>query len=179
MRFYRAAVLVLAILFVGAVAAVAQQTDEHDIIIDVDGFAVIELSDDSTITLAVSPPDDPGDEPQGATNNEKYLFYTVLTPAATPQSINAQITNNSMPTGTSLLLEVSDMGGAGGTAAGEVDLTDEASHDIITDILSTRTGRVATPGNAPRLLYTLAVNPATIVAAPSTTITVTFTITEP
>jgi hypothetical protein len=179
MRLFRTTLLLVIVMLAGAAIGFAQ-TDNHDIVIDTSGFAAIDLSDDSTITLAVSAPTLPGDDPTGDTDNTKYLFYTVLTQVASPQSINAQITNNSMPTGTTLSLVVSDMGGAGGTAATTQDLTDEAAHDIITAIPSARTGRTASPGSAPRLLYTLGVNPATVVAtASNTTVTVTFTITEP
>ena len=179
MRFFRTSILVLLVLLAGAAIGFAQ-TDNHDIIIDTTGFAVLELSDNSTITLDVSPPTNPGDVPIGDTDNSKYLFYTVLTPVASPQSINVEITNNSMPTGTTLTVVVSDMGGAGGSAETAVDITDEAAHDIITAIPSTRTGTTAAPGSAPRLLYTLGVNPLTIVGTvASTTITVTFTVTEP
>ena len=176
MRFFRTGILVLVVML--AVAAVGfAQTDAHDIDINITGFAVIDLSDDTTITLSVTAPVLPGDDPQGDTDSSKDLFYTVVTPVAAPQTISAQITAGGMPVGTDLQLVVDNMGATSGAPAAFVTLDDTLSHDIITAIASTASGRVAGAPNAPRLNYTLVIDPATIVStAAVTTVTVTFTI---
>ena len=176
MRFFRTGILVFVVLLAGAAFGFAQ-TDAHDIDINITGFVVIDLSDDTTITLSVTAPVLPGDDPQGDTNNTKDLFYTVVTPVATPQKVSAQITAGGMPVGTDLQLVVDNMGTTSGTPTAFVTLDDLASHDIITAIASTASGRVPAAPNAPRLNYTLVIDPATIVStAAATTITVTFTI---
>ena len=176
MRFFRTGILILVVMLVGAAVGFAQAY-AHDIDINITGFVVIDLSDATTITLSVTAPVLPGVDPQGDTDNTKDLFYTVVTPVASPQKVSAQITAGGMPVGTDLQLVVDNMGATSGAPAAAVTLDDLASHDIITAIASTASGRVAGAPNAPRLNYTLVIDPATIVStAAVTTITVTFTI---
>jgi len=178
MRFFRTGILVLVVMLAGAAVGFAQTFDTHDIVFDLSGFGVIDLSDATDITLTVSPPTNPGDPPTGNSNNSKRLFYTVLTD--TTYSINAAITGGgSAPSGTHVELDVDDFGATSGGAAATYTL-DAVAGDIITGIASTASGRVAV-ANAPRLTYTLVVDtPASLdTTDDATSLTVTLTITTP
>ena len=178
MRFFRTGILILVALLAGAALGFAQTTDQHDITFDVSGFGVIDLSDDTAITLTVSPPTNPGDPPTGNFDNSKRLFYTVLTGAT--YSVNAAITGGgTAPTGTHVEVVVDDFGTTSGTAAAAYTL-DAVAGDVITAIASTASGRVAVT-NAPRLTYTLVVDtPGSLDTADhGSSLTVLLTITTP
>ena len=177
MRFLRTGILVLVVMLAGAAVGFTQTSVEHDIIFDVSGFGVIDLSDAGDITLTVSPPTNPGDPPTGDSNSSKRLFYTVLT--GTTYSVDAAITAGAVPGGTSVDLVADDFGTTSGAPTAAITLSGVAT-DFITGIASTASGTVAAT-NAPRLTYTLQVDtPASLdTADDATSITVTLTIATP
>ena len=163
--------------------AAAQATDdaEHDINIDINHVAMIDLDDAAPMALTTNDPATAGLVFTGDTDNRR-LFYTLLTASTT--SITAELIDGggiydvTPPAGTLLYLEATSVTGTGtpGGSSGQITL-DNTAQDIIDTIGTCYTGDAA-PGGAV-LLYTLAIDdPSLVVADDSAAMHVVFTLTS-
>ena len=158
----------------------AADNDSHAITITVSEIAELALEDNSpTVTLAAGLGAGlPGDTVQGDTDSSMRLFYTTLVGVGT-KKITAELGQNiSGFTGLDLTLTATPAGtgtGTEGLSAGAVNLDASfgAAVDIITAIGTCATGRLGS--NGAQLLYTLVIDPATVVQNTATT-TVTLTL---
>ena len=146
--------------------------------VNVDEIAVIDVSGNPG-TLTITAPTNGGDDPvEPAADSSTYVWYTSVIPAMETRTIDAVITDGTLPPGTKLNLTAATPTGTGncGTAVAlGVDLSGTAG-DIITDIGSCATGQGT--GGA-QLTYTLTITDiGSLVVTSANSITVTLTLTE-
>jgi hypothetical protein len=170
--------LLLSALIFGltGVAAADTDSDSHDVLMNVNEIAVMELNDSSQISLTVVPPTLGGDPPVDDSDNSKLLHYTSVVASGNTRTITAEWgPADAAPAGTSLKLEATGVPANCGSAAGQIDVSNSAT-TIISGIGSCATGRGA---NGAELTYTLSVDDAAqLVAGDSQTATITLTLTE-
>ena len=169
--------LVGAALALSSAAVIAQSvTASHKVAMSVVAAAVLDLNDASPVILTVLLPAIGGTPPTGEKNETKRLWYSAVTQAGASRRVSVSMIG-STPAGTSLSVEaISVEAGAGICVEGGVTISG-MDHDIITLIPSCATGRLANSGAA--LRYSLnVVSPSSLVAGMSTTVTVSYTLTD-
>jgi len=146
----------------------------HQVQIVVAEIAAMALSDATLLSLSTTDPALPGGNPQGSIDSARYLRYTTLNTTGTNRKIQASLSAGA-PAGTALKLTAAMVGGGYGTSAGQVTLSASAQ-DLVTVIGSGATGSAGI--NGANLQYVLAVVTPTSLVIGSTTVTITFTLTE-
>lgn len=152
----------------------------HDVTLNVDEVAMLDLADSSAITLAITAPADAGLPPVGQTNDTKYLQYTSLIDMSKTRTITVQwdLAPGAEPAGTQLLCSVINGPlSAGLGTPGVAVVVSNVAQTIITAIKSGNTGTAATDGA--QVLYEYEVTDATqLDTEDDVTATITFTLTE-
>jgi len=166
----------LLILLAGA-AAFAQTSADHQVTLQVNAVAIIDLNDTGLITLSNTLGSIlPGEEPStGSTNTDKYLRYTVVSSGSGLITVHWEATDEA-PEGVELSVDATVPGGMGSDGGPYTfpDL-DATAHDLITNIPSCFTGRA--PGNGANLTYTYTVvDSSALNVGDSETVTITYTI---
>jgi len=140
-------------------AALFSQIERYsDVDITIPEVALMDIEPNTgSITLSVNAPTEAGSPPSGSSNTSKWINYTsAIAPTTSSRSIQAEISNGSVPSGLVLRVEPSaDAGGGGGSmgsSAGTVTLSG-SPRNIITGIQGCYTGNGS--GNGHRLRYTL------------------------
>ena len=173
----RILVVIVLITLSGAAVFAATSSTNHQVQLNVPEVVLIGLNNASTITLNVVAPGVAGNPPTGETDATKWLNYTAVNPAATP---NRHITvswggADAAPAGTSLRVVAQNITAGCGTAAAAVTISSVAQN-IVNAIPSCATG---TGANGANLLYSLIVGtPANLVVGDNHLVTVTLTLTD-
>jgi len=156
------------------VSGYAADNSAHAVTMAVNEVCVIDLNSTSGISLATGTPAVGGALPTSATDSSKRLSYTSVVASGGARRITANWrSSDHTPAGTSLLLDVSGVPAAGGTAAGPIRLSDEPQN-IITDIRSFSTG-----SHEVELNYTFAVEDVnSLIRGETSTVVVNFTLTD-
>jgi hypothetical protein len=151
-------------------------TASHDVTLQVNEIALIDLNSTASITLTTNPPAAGGEDPVGDSDSSKLLQYTSLVATGTTRSISVQWgALDTAPAGTSLLLEAVSVPLNCGSAAGQITISSVAQN-LITNIESCATGIGA---NGASLTYTFSVDDVnSLVVGDTQTVTVTFTLTD-
>ena len=169
--------LIALLLFCYAGVGQAQDTDTdvHTVTININDIAIIDL-EGGDITLALTAPDDAGDDPVYDEDATCYLNYTSVVASGAEKKITAQITTGTVPAGADLKLTAAPAAGEG-TSGGQVTLDDLAAKNVITAIGSCATGTGANDGA--QLTYRLDVEDVTaLLASTNNDVDVTYTITN-
>ncbi len=174
----RTSIIAIMLMVLGAGALVAQDSETHDISININAVALLDIIDGTQISLTAETTT-AGAAPTGNSDTSKELRYTSVidSGAGTSRNITAEITAGSVPSGLSVTIESSAPSGSGtvGSTAGSVTLSSVSAQSIITGIGSGNTGTTS----GPTLTYQLSVDSiGDLDAANSGTVTVTLTITE-
>ena len=166
------------VLVAGMMSGVQAQTSEasHDITIGIIEIAELGLEDSDAITLTVTAPETPGDDPQGDSNSAKVLDYTSTVNSSSSRTITAAISSGTVPSGLRLAVAAANPGGPNeGASAGELDLGSTAA-DLITGIRSCATN---SGGGGTGLTYNLYVDdPTSLDYSANPTVTVQYTLTD-
>ena len=151
-------------------------TTSHDVTMQVNEIALIDLNNTAAITLTTNNPANGGDDPLGDTDSTKLLQYTSLAGAALSRNITAQWgATDTAPAGTSLKLQATSIPAGCGTAAAQVTLSN-VGQNLITGIGSCATG---TGASGAALTYTFSIDTVgSLVVGETQTVTVTFTLTD-
>ena len=151
-------------------------TTSHDVTMQVNEIALIDLNNTTAVTLTTNPPANGGEDPVGDTDSSKLLQYTSLVASGVARNITAEWgATDAAPAGTSLKLEATSVPGGCGTGAAQVTLSNVAQN-IVTGIGSCATG---TGANGAVLTYTFSIDTVTaLVVGDNKTVTVTFTLTD-
>lgn len=166
----------LLILLAGG-AVFAQTTASHQVTLEVNAVAIIDLNDTGLITLsntlgAILPGQAPSTGSQDAT---KFLRYTVISAGTGLITVQWQGTDRA-PAGVELSVDANVPGGMG-TNAGPVTFVDldATAYNLVENIPSCYTGRAV--GNGTNLTYTYTVaDPGLLVVGADETVTITYTI---
>lgn len=167
----------MALVVIGCAAVVqAANTDAHTVTITVNEIAELNVTT-SNVALDVTAPTAAGGSPQGDSDATSYLQYTSTVVSGATRTITAQITSGTVPSGLTLNAEATASGAtnAGSAVSGGVDLSSTAQ-TIVSGIGSCATGTGATDGA--NLTYTLSVDTPSSLVIGSTTLTVTYTLTD-
>ncbi len=172
--------LLSAVLLIAAAAAfAATSSTNHQVTMTVPEVVLIGLSPDATgFTLNVVQPGTAGDPPTGQTNNSKYLQYTTVNATGTNRNISvAWAGGDAAPAGCSLRVVASFPVSVGCGTPSVQRTIGAGAQNLVTLIPSCYTGITATSGA--NLTYTLSVDtPGSLVQGESTTVTVTYTLTD-
>ncbi len=167
------AILVISLCAIGLTGmGLAQTTTNHDVVISVGDVNIIALNNTSDVTLTVSAPGTPGDDPVGSSDATKKLQYTSIVASGLSRIITVDADANP-PAGTGLTIEAAVPAGMGTTGGSKTLSLAAGTQNIITGVGSCATG---TGANGATLTYTLSVSDKTALLNASTTITATFTI---
>ena len=166
--------LITILMGIGSVAFALSDDAIHDVTMQVNEIALIDLNSAVAITLTTNPPANGGEAPLGDSDASKLLQYTSLVASGVSRRISAQWgATDAAPAGTSLLLEATSA--PGGASAGQITLSSTAQ-DLITGIGSIATG---TGANGAALTYTFSIdNVSSLVVGANETVTITFTLTD-
>jgi hypothetical protein len=161
------------VLILSITAVYAADSAAHNVVVQIQNVCKINLNSTSTITLTTVAPAVGGNAVTGQTDSSKLLQYTSAAPTGQTRRITAAWGgSDSAPAGTALRLQVT---GGCGTAGAQITLSSTAQN-IVTAIGSCATG---TGANGAALTYTFAVtNINNLVVGSSSTVTVTFTLTD-
>jgi hypothetical protein len=173
------ALLVAGLLIVAGFAfGQATDTADHEIQININHVAMIDLNNGGLLTLTTTDPAQAGEVFQGDSDSDRELYYTLLT--ASNGNIQAQLNNvgydTAPPAGTLLYVEATSTSGTGspGTVQPQITLTTTAQ-TIVGAIGTCYTGRAVDDGA--QLLYTLAIDdPSLVTADDSATLQVIYTL---
>ena len=165
-------------------AAMAQESDTttHDVILQVNEMAVLDVHDDGAITMTLVEPATGGAAIADVTNATKWLNYTSVVPDGQTRDITA-VVGAAAPAGTKLDIVVIAIDG--GTNAGTVGAGGNlvtggvvaAAVTIVTGIGSCETGTGA--DNGANVEFTFGVDDIDdVVSDDDQTVTVTYTLTE-
>lgn len=158
------------------VASGLNDNAQHDVVLQVNEIALIDLNSTSSITLSTNAPGAGGELPTGDSDSSKLLQYTSLVAPGLTRNITVQwgATDNA-PSGTSLDVEATNVPGACGTGAGLITLSNVAQI-LISSIGSCATG---TGANGSELTYTFNIDDvSSLVVGSSSTVNITFTLTD-
>jgi hypothetical protein len=156
----------------------ATDTADHEIQVNINHVALIELNDAGLMTLTTSDPAAAGDVFTGDSDSDRELYYTLLT--ASNGNIQAQLNNvgydTSPPAGTLLYLQATSTGGTGATGTVQPQITlDTTAQTIVGAIGTCYTGNAVDDGA--QLLYTLSIDdPALVTADDTATMQVIYTL---
>ncbi len=171
-------VLGIVVLVAGLFSGVQAQTSQasHDITIGINEIAELGLENTEPITLTVTAPATPGDDPQGDSNTDKVLDYTSTVSSGASRNITAAISSGTVPSGLRLAVQATAPGGTTeGSSADEIDLGDTAL-SLITGIGSCATN---SGGGGTGLTYNLYVDdPTQLDYSVNPTVTVQYTLTD-
>lgn len=177
---------VLALLGLTTAAMAESDTTTHDVNLNVDEMAVLDVTDPATdVTMTLLAPDDGGEAIADVLNSEKWLNYTSVVPDGETRDITAEVAGaDAAPAGTKLDVEVLSIDG--GTNAGNVVVgggnlvtgdTVATAVTIVTGIGSCETGTGVDCGA--NVQFTFGVdNIDDVVSDDDQTVTVTYTLTE-
>ena len=148
----------------------------HDINLEVNEIVAIDLNNTSTLTLSTIAPVNGGEPITGSTDNSKLLQYTSLVSAGTTRNITANLgLGDTVPAGTSLSLEATNVPANCGSSSGQITLSSIAQ-SIISNIGSCATGIGI---NGAELTYILQVDDMlSLIVGDNQTVTITFTLTD-
>ena len=169
--------MIAGLLLLAGTALFAQTTASHNVVLQVNSVAIMDLNDTGAITLsntlgAILP----GQAPSlGSTDATKYLRYTVVSAGAGKITVHWDAADQA-PAGVTLSVNATVPGGQG-TNAGPHTFTDldATAADLVTGIPSCYTGRNATDGANLTYTYTV-VTPGSLVVGDNHTVTITYTI---
>ena len=166
-------------LFLGTAAMAFAVTDTatHDVTMQINEIALIDLNDGTAITLTTNPPASGGDLVQGDTDSTKLLQYTSLVGAVGTRNITVEWGGaDAAPAGTSLSVEATSVTAGCGTVVGGGTAISAVAASIVTGIGSCATG---TGANGAALTYTFAITDVnSLVVGDNQTVTITFTLTD-
>ena len=163
------------VMFIFVASGLSDSTS-HDVILQVNEIALIDLNNAGSITLTTNAPALGGEDPAGDTDASKLLQYTSLVAAGLTRNITVEWgAADSAPAGTSLDVEATSVPVNCGTG-GVLRTISNVAQTIITNIGSCATG---TGANGSELTYTFNVDTvSSLVVGSSSTVTVTFTLTD-
>ncbi|MFC2170055.1 hypothetical protein ACFLRM_05790 [Acidobacteriota bacterium] len=176
MKKQKSLILSVSFLFLFAATASAQtDTAEHDVTMQVDPIAVLDIHG-TDITLTVEAPAIGGETPSNPQNDTCWLQYTSTVGSDLTRSINVNWAGDTAPSGCILWITATPSGNLNeGASAGAQSFEAVLPKNVITGIGSCATGIGF--GNGANLFYTLAVDTMTsLVAGESNTATVTYTL---
>lgn len=160
--------------------------DDHPLSLTMPQISLITIMpNNSAITLALGIPTSPGEKPldnvSEARDSSKWLNYTCSTRGRrSRRRVDVQITQGAIPSGLKISVKAEAIRPHGSGQRGRPTQTiwlSSASQTLVTDIGNCHTGRGAQRGH--RLVYQLKLDDFnTLDAEPSTSITVTYTISD-
>ncbi|MFW6029459.1 MAG: hypothetical protein ACOCRO_04315 [Halanaerobiales bacterium] len=180
--------LLVMVLALGSISFAATDTATQTVSLHVDEMALLEIEGPSSISLAVTAPNNNiGRAPNGQNSfhssiGSMYLHYTSTVGMESSRSISVERgISDAIPAGTKLELGIKEMptvfGNIGSKTTMYANLNNSGSQDIITGIGSCYTGDGSTDG--PLFNYRFKVEDVSeLVANDSSSITVTFTLTD-
>lgn len=147
----------------------------HDVTLQVNEIALIDLNDASAITLTTNAPAAGGAGVLGDSDSSKLLQYTSLVASTVTRRITVNLSGSAVPAGTLLYLEATSVPANCGTAGGQLTLSTTAAN-LISGIGSCATGVGA---NGAALTYTFHIDDVNqLVVGSTSSITVNFTLTD-
>jgi hypothetical protein len=157
-------------------ASALNDNAQHDVILQVNEIALIDLNNTTSITLSTNAPGAGGEAPTGDSDSSKLLQYTSLVAPGLTRNITVQWgATDTAPAGTSLDVEATNVPGNCGTGSGVITLSNVAQI-LISSIGSCATG---TGANGSELTYTFNIdNVNDLVVGSSSTVNITFTLTD-
>ena len=176
MKIARIFVLIISLVLIGSAGVFAlSDTASHDVTMQVNEIALIDLNDATVIVLSTNAPANGGETVLGATDATKKLQYTSLVTSGTTRTITANWGGADVaPAGTSLKLEATSVPAGAGTADAQITLS-AVAQPIVSAIGSVATG---TGANGTELTYTFSIdNVALLDVGDNQTVTITFTLT--
>ena len=183
-------VIIASLIFVlGVSKAVVAQVDNksanHNATINVPSFAILDIEGGENVVLSVDISElEAGNRVdfEGISNNDAWLNYTVIISKNKTRTINASLTNENLPAGVSLVLDVAaDKDGVGsvGTVEDDSFILGSTLQPIISTIGSSYTNNGINHGH--NLTYRLNMDDddlGTLVSGTSYSATVVYTFTD-
>lgn len=177
-------VATLAVLTAGTGPAdSATDSDSHDVEITVSEVANLRVYEGTTVQVSIEGPDSAGDSPKISYTNadSNYLQYSSVVVTGLTRKITGAITGaTTVPDGVALRVTPTTAAGnnfgAVGSAAGTAVTLSSTAQDIVTGIGSGYTGTLPTDGA--KLIYSITLTPEDLKATGTTTVEVTYTLTE-
>ena len=160
-----------------AMAFAGSDTAPHDVTMQINEIALMDLNDATAITLTTNPPAAGGDNVLGDTDSTKLLQYTSLVASGVSRNITVEWGGqDAAPAGTSLSVEATSVPLNCGSAVVGGTVISNVAASIVTGIGGCATG---TGANGAALTYTFAITDvSSLVVGDNQTVTITFTLTD-